>query len=229
MTDTILAIDTCEKTCAAAIVSGGVTLARRVEEIGRGHAERLLPMIDELLAEAAVGFDALTRIAVCVGPGTFTGLRIGLSVARGLALSLGIPCVGAMSLPVLAAQGAASLNLPVGSCVHSTVMGRGGQGFHQMFQLNQAGKVEARTEPSSMDGDKIKEAVNTYPGLVVGSGAELAGQASKIVALDPVALAEYCEHLAPKNFPPEPAYLRKADAAKGKRALPVEERLPIHD
>ncbi len=226
MTDTILAIDTCEKTCAAAIVSGGDALAKRVEEIGRGHAERLLPMIDELLAEAGVGFDALTRIAVCVGPGTFTGLRIGLSVARGLALSLGIPCVGVMSLPVLAVQGAASLNLQLGPYVHAVVLGRGGQGFLQTFQLNPEGQVEALTDPSSMDGDKIMQAVDSYPGLVVGSGAALAGHASTVVAVDPVALAEYCVNLTPKSFPPEPAYLRKADAIKAKRTLPVEERFP---
>lgn len=229
MTATILAIDTCEKTCAAAIVSGGETLAQRMEEIGRGHAERLLPMIDELLAEAGVGFDALTRIAVCTGPGTFTGLRIGLSVARGLALSLGIPCVGIMSLPVLAAQGAVSLNLPAGSYVHSIVMGRGGQGFHQAFQIDQTGQVAALTAPSSQDGEKIKRTVETYPGLVVGSGAELISQASAVVAVDPVSLAQVCEHLDPKGFPPEPAYLRAADAAKGKRTLPIEGRLSVHD
>lgn len=220
---TILAIDTCEKTCSAAIVRGGDRLASRMEEIGRGHAERLLPLIDELLAEASLEFAALTRIAVCTGPGTFTGLRIGLSVARGLALSLGIPCVGLTSLPVLAAQAGDPREVGSGGRLHAVVMGRGGQGFHQMFHPATAGLPVAASDPVSQDAADIAASVAAFPGPVVGSGASLVAAHSPVGAVDPVTLARLAADLDPAAFPPEPAYLREADAAKAKRLLPVEQ------
>lgn len=219
MTDlTLLSIDTCEGTCSAAIVRGGQVLSRRMEKIGRGHAERLLPMISEMMAEADVQYDVLYRVVVCTGPGTFTGLRIGLSVARGLALAKDIPCLGLMSLPVLAAQ-AEEIDHPV----HAIVMGRGGQGFYQRFRgRDDMGLPAAETEAACLDGEDIAAQVAAWPGVVVGSGATLVGEASHIDAVDPVVLARLGAMLTPEEFLPEPAYLREADAKKGKALLPVE-------
>ena len=220
MTDPILlAIDTCEGTCSAALVRGEESLSSRMERIGRGHAERLLPMISELMAEAGLGYADLTRIAVCIGPGTFTGLRIGLSVARGLALSKGLPCVGLMSLPVLAAQAGADPD----TAVHAIVMGRGGQGFYQAFEgVSPDGLPIPVSDAACLDGDVIAAKVAAQPGIVVGSGAPLVDMSSDQDAVDPVVLARLARELNPVRHAPEPAYLRDADAKKGKALLPVE-------
>ncbi|MCU9847354.1 tRNA (adenosine(37)-N6)-threonylcarbamoyltransferase complex dimerization subunit type 1 TsaB [Defluviimonas sp. WL0024] len=90
----ILAFDTAAAHCAAALVSGDTVLAARAEEMGRGQAERLMPMLEELLAAAGHGWRDLDALGVGIGPGNFTGIRISVAAARGLALALGIPAVG---------------------------------------------------------------------------------------------------------------------------------------
>ena len=100
----VLALDTAGETCAVALAKTGnglSVLARRADAIGRGHAERLMPMIGEALAEAGLAYADLERIAVTTGPGSFTGTRIGVAVARGLALALGIRAVGVSVLDAL--------------------------------------------------------------------------------------------------------------------------------
>ncbi|WP_375691846.1 tRNA (adenosine(37)-N6)-threonylcarbamoyltransferase complex dimerization subunit type 1 TsaB [Pseudooceanicola sp. LIPI14-2-Ac024] len=89
-----LGFDTSAAHCAAAVLSGDRVLAVRVEAMGRGQAERLFPLLEEMLAEAGVGWADLDRIGCGTGPGNFTGIRISVSAARGLALSLGIPAIG---------------------------------------------------------------------------------------------------------------------------------------
>jgi tRNA threonylcarbamoyladenosine biosynthesis protein TsaB len=97
----VLAFDTSAAHCAAVLVRDGRVLASATETMSRGQAERLFPMIEELLAEAGVGWDDLGGIGVCTGPGNFTGLRVAVAAARGLALSLGVPAVGVSRLEVL--------------------------------------------------------------------------------------------------------------------------------
>lgn len=99
----ILAIDTSAAQCAVALVADART-AVRVQAMTRGHAEALFPMIDEVLAELSTSFTNLTRIAVCTGPGSFTGLRVGIAAARGLALGLGIPAIGVTRFEAVAQQ-----------------------------------------------------------------------------------------------------------------------------
>jgi tRNA threonylcarbamoyladenosine biosynthesis protein TsaB len=102
----LLALDTAGPACAVAIarLRGGETeiLARAEERLGRGHSERLIPMIDAALREAGIAYGSLLRIATTIGPGSFTGVRVGVAAARGLALALGIPAVGVGSLDALA-------------------------------------------------------------------------------------------------------------------------------
>ena len=102
-----LAIDTAGPVCAAALADSDALpplLASESERIGRGHAERLIPMIGELLGKAGVGYPDIGLIAVTTGPGSFTGVRIGISAARGLALALGIGARGISVLDVLCRQ-----------------------------------------------------------------------------------------------------------------------------
>lgn len=97
-----LGIETATSVCGAALVRGGECLAVREVDEGHVHAERLLPLIDEALREARIGTGDLGCIAVSIGPGSFTGLRIGLSVAKGLALAADIPLVAVPTLEALA-------------------------------------------------------------------------------------------------------------------------------
>lgn len=105
MPDLSLGFDTSAAHCAAALVLGDRLLAARAEEMSRGQAERLFPLLDELLSEAGVAWADLSVIGVGCGPGNFTGVRISVSAARGLALSLGIPAIG-VGGPEAAAFGA---------------------------------------------------------------------------------------------------------------------------
>ncbi|MGX9351219.1 tRNA (adenosine(37)-N6)-threonylcarbamoyltransferase complex dimerization subunit type 1 TsaB [Shimia sp. W99] len=96
MTDTplILAFDTSGPAVAAALLRGPDVLAVVCEDMKRGQAERLMPLLEELLQEAGFGWKDLDNIGVGIGPGNFTGIRISVSTARGLALGLGIPAIG---------------------------------------------------------------------------------------------------------------------------------------
>lgn len=101
----VLAIDTAGPACAAAVYDSeqNRVLAAVSEMIGKGHAEKLLGMIDEVMQISGLALPDLHRIAVTIGPGSFTGIRVGLSAARGLGLALGIEVVGISTLMVMAA------------------------------------------------------------------------------------------------------------------------------
>jgi tRNA threonylcarbamoyladenosine biosynthesis protein TsaB len=100
----LLVIDTCFSACSAALYDETTqsVVASGYEEMERGHAEALGPMVERLFADAQSAPSQLTRIAVTYGPGTFTGLRIGLSFAKGMALALGVPLLGINSLKATA-------------------------------------------------------------------------------------------------------------------------------
>src|ERR1700688_544047 len=101
----VLAIDTALEACSAAVLDteqGGILASESIPMV-RGHAEALLPLVSRVMSEAAMEFGALDRIAVTVGPGSFTGLRVGVSAARGIAVAAGKPAVGLTTLAAFAA------------------------------------------------------------------------------------------------------------------------------
>ena len=98
---TILAFDTSAAHCAAALLSGGRIVAARHEEMTRGQAERLMPLLEEMLTREGMVWQELDAIGVGTGPGNFTGIRISVSAARGLALGLGIPAIGVSGFEAL--------------------------------------------------------------------------------------------------------------------------------
>jgi len=100
----VLALDTSLDACSVAIVDGARTLAAISEKMNKGQAERIAPMVREAAAQARLAFADLDRIAVTTGPGSFTGVRVGLSFARALALALSKPCIGVSSLEALALE-----------------------------------------------------------------------------------------------------------------------------
>jgi len=96
----ILAIDTALGACSACLFESGRSelLARETIPMERGHAEALLPLIDRVTSQVDGGFGALSRVAVTVGPGSYTGLRVGIAAARAIGLTTGIPVVGVATL-----------------------------------------------------------------------------------------------------------------------------------
>lgn len=99
----ILALDTALGACSAALWSEGRSLAHRFELMSKGQAERLMPQAVEVMGEAGLEMAALDRLACTIGPGSFTGTRIALSAARGMALALKIPLIGVTTLEAVAA------------------------------------------------------------------------------------------------------------------------------
>ena len=210
----ILAIDTCLFACSAAVVRDGETLASRVEPMSRGHQERLAPLVAEVMAQAGVAFDQLDRIAVTVGPGSFTGLRVGLAFAKGLSAALGIPAVGVGSLEALAQ--------PHPGRVFAVLDAKRGQVYLQAFADGVA--------VSAPDALPIETAAarlaELAPDILVGTGASLladmrpGAQVVPIDHADPAAVAALAASRSP--IPPRPLYLRAPDAKlPGGRSLPA--------
>jgi tRNA threonylcarbamoyladenosine biosynthesis protein TsaB len=207
----VLALDTCLDACSVAVCEDGSTLATCSEAMSRGHQERLAPMAAAVMAVAGQAFDALDLIAVTVGPGSFTGLRVGLAFAKGLALALGIPCVGIGALEALAMSETGS------GFVAAAVDAKRGQIWLQVFIDGRAAMAPDALAPDSASA-RLAE---LWPGggaLLVGSAAPmLAGviaqaRLSTRLAPDPAAVARAALRLRPPYPPPRPLYLRAPDA-----------------
>ena len=108
----ILNIETATKNCSVALAKEGKTiLCKEIAEEGYSHAERLHVFIEEIIKEAGIGFQGISAIAVSQGPGSYTGLRIGVSAAKGLCFALGVPLIAVDTLQVLALQAKVSSGL----------------------------------------------------------------------------------------------------------------------
>ena len=204
----VLALDTCLAACSASVADEGRLITRRSEPMARGHQERLAPMVRDLMGEAGLAFNALDRIGVTVGPGSFTGLRVGLAFAKGLALALDRPCVGVGTLEALAASAEAP-------GYRAAVIDAGrGQVYLQVFAAGRA-----LTAPDILplaDAARVIEAHGAGETTLVGPGARLmAGVVASALCVDlaaptPEAVARLASGAAPAA--PRPLYLRPPDA-----------------
>ena len=104
-----MGIETGGRACSVAILRGNAPPVYEHEDTDHGHATLLMPMIERVRAKAGIGYAELDRIAVAVGPGSFTGLRVGIAAALGLSLASGVPAVGISSFHIVAGG---SLNAP---------------------------------------------------------------------------------------------------------------------
>ncbi len=210
----VLVIDTCLNACQAAVSQDGVVLAGLSEPMSRGHQERLAPMTREVMDGAALAFADLDRIGVTVGPGSFTGLRVGLAFAKGLAFALQRPCVGIGALEALAASDAWDAD-------RAAIIDAGrGRVFLQLFAAGGAGVSHALTGPDVMDLDVAHaRLIEVFPQgdfTLVGPGAGLlagAWPAARLVSRgfpDTGALIGLAA--AAPDVPARPLYLRAPDA-----------------
>lgn len=206
----VLAIDTSGSGCSAAIYDSGsdAVLGQSGADIGRGHAERLMEFVDEALASADRPIGDIDRIAVTIGPGSFTGIRVGVATARGLALALGKPAVGISSLHVLAEEARAAAP---GKAVLVAIDAKRDEVYVQAFDA--AG--QAITEPEALAVVTARDRFAAFEGCVAGSGAELLTSVTSVKTADLVDIAVVARLGAgadPASAKPKPLYLRGPDA-----------------
>jgi tRNA threonylcarbamoyladenosine biosynthesis protein TsaB len=186
---TLLAIDTAAPRLQLALRHQGATDIS-VDEMAQGHAELILPRIEALLARNGLGFADLHRIAVTTGPGSFTGLRIGLSAARGLGLALDIPVIGIPSLLAI------SLSAPPGEPAAVLLDARREEAYFQRF----AGPGHSSDKPRLLPMSEARSRVAAGVTVIESPFVDIAR------------LATFAAHLDPALYPPEAAYVRDADA-----------------
>jgi tRNA threonylcarbamoyladenosine biosynthesis protein TsaB len=190
----VLALDTAMSACSVALCSNGSMLAVRSQAMERGHAEALMPMIENVMAEGRRAYADLDLVAATVGPGAFTGIRIGLAAARGIALAAGKPCVGVTTLEALAvcalgARKPAGAPEPGNCAVLVAVESRRADLFVQAFDASGLNIGEAESLPPEGLPEFVR-AVSLAPGFVLaGDGAR---RARKALAQAGIA-AEACE------------------------------------
>ena len=165
-----LAFDTTLGACSVAVLEDGRVAARGHATLKRGHAEALLPMIQAAMRSAELDYRDLDLLAVTVGPGTFTGLRIGLATARGLAMAAALPLTGLTSLQVLAAPVLLDRPVDPGDAVLVTVDARRGEAYCQAF----ADGFRALTAPMVMSIEALGDLDMPKNVQVIGTAAAAA-------------------------------------------------------
>ena len=218
--DSLLAFDCAGAACSAAVWRDGAVVAHHHEAMARGHSERLVPMIDTVMRESGLSYEALDAIAVTCGPGGFTGVRIGLATARGLALASGRPLLGFSNFAVLAeAVPEAELS---GRTLAVVLDAKRADLFFQTF----ATKGAAEGEPGAALPDELDKLLPPGPVLLAGDAAsqavaalEAAGRdvrtASAAGAADAADLAGLAARLEPgQSAPTRPIYLRPPDVTR---------------
>ena len=201
----VLAIDTTLEACQAAVIDGARVLASRSEPMQRGHQERLAPLVQQAMADSGMAFKALERIAVTVGPGSFTGLRVGLAFAKSLGLAMGIPCVGVRTMQALAAGQPGRLAVALDA--------RREQVYLQLFEDGDA-RSQAMALSFAEASDRVRAFAEAGPTRLIGSGAPLleAGLQASPAQVDPVMVARLAAREGEPLAPPHPFYLRAPDA-----------------
>lgn len=218
----LLAIDTALDACSVAVLDqdgGQARVTSACEILGRGHAERLMAMIGEVMAEASLPFAALDRIVVTAGPGSFTGLRVGLSAARGIALVVGAPAVGIGTLDALAdmAREEAVEPCPVFAVLEAKGPEIYGQGFDADGTPLAAPAAIAAADFGRDLPPRALLAGGGAAKVVAACGRTDLRVAHEAAWPDIAAVVRLGAQADPLAHPPEPLYLRAPDAAPARR------------
>jgi tRNA threonylcarbamoyladenosine biosynthesis protein TsaB len=221
----ILAIDTALDACSAGILNtdSAKMIALESQPMKRGHAEALMPLIARVVKEAGIAFTALDRIAVTTGPGSFTGLRVGLSAARGIGLAADKPVVGLTTLTAFAAP---VVGRNAEQPVISAIDARHGQVYFQVVSGNGSSLMRPRVGP-------IEEALGASrfgAPYLVGNAAKILAdrwpadapppfKVEPLTAPDITWVAWLGAAVNPDTAPARPFYLRAPDAKPQKDML----------
>ena len=214
----VLAIDTALAACSAAVLDtehGGIVAAESLP-MTRGHAEALMPLVARVMDQAGIAFSDLDRVAVTTGPGSFTGLRVGIAAARGIALAADKPAVGLSTLTAYAAPHMAEDDsVPVVAAIDA----RHGHVYLQVFGPGGRTLWAPRLAPLR----EAVQAASAAPACIVGSAAQSVAAGLSQADAEPAAVdarpapdiawvARIGAGLPEGQSPPRPQYLRAPDA-----------------
>jgi tRNA threonylcarbamoyladenosine biosynthesis protein TsaB len=223
---TILALDSSGAACSTALWRRGAVVVRRYRAMERGHAEALMPMLVETMVEAGESYAVLTAVAVTVGPGAFTGIRIGLAAARGIGLAADVPVIGVTTFAAVAEA------VSEAECKDRALLvlldSKRGDVFAQEFTPERA----AVGPPAILSPDAVLQRLSARSSVIAGDGVgvvrpslEAAGLAVACSAAVGPADAVQVARLAARSLaqrtglPPTPLYLRapevRASSAPG--------------
>lgn len=216
----LLALDTSANICAATLYDceRQKTVARISEDLGRGHAERLMGLLVDLLKQADLEYRDVGRIAVTIGPGSFTGIRVGLAAARGLALGLNVGVVGVSVLEAIAFQHGTDTPLVV------AMDARRGEIFMQIFDDS------GSSAPVAVPLGKIGHHLPTTAFRLAGSASQMVadvairddiGICPSQTAAEISDVARLAARMPVNAEKPKPLYMRSADA-KPQKGFAVE-------
>lgn len=222
----LMVIDTALGLCTAGVFEVEAGAARRLglrsELMTKGHSERIAGFARDAAAEAGLDFDALERIGVTVGPGSFTGLRVGLAFAQGLGAALDRPVVGISALDALRASAGEA------PAIAALIDARRGQVYARFWR---DGVADGPAEALSLEAAAERITALPAEAVLVGSGAALfegTAPAARRLILDgpaPEAIARLAAAADPAHAPARPLYLRAPDAVPPTR-LPGQARAP---
>lgn len=210
-----LALDTALDACQACVADSALSAPLAGERLilQRGHAEALMPLVQRVVRSAG-GFSRIGRVVTTVGPGSFTGLRVAISAARGLALALDLPCVGVSTLEALAAP---FIGRTDGRTIGAAVDARHGNVYFQLFSPGGRPLIEARCAPL----DEAAELLRTGFSALAGPGAGVLARHARATGAEVVVAETGPPDIAwvarlglaadPGQARPDPLYLKPAD------------------
>lgn len=212
-----LAIDTSGTVCAACIYDSEQDniLGKKSEDIGRGHAEHLMEIISAAMREAKVDHEQLDRIVTCIGPGSFTGVRVGVATARGFGLGLKIPVIGISSLHALIEAAKLATKDKQGETCFGAVQSAGRGDVYCQFTFNT--EFGTANTPMVLPLEKLQASslIQTFGLILCGTAVqEFEGIQTCQIETSPSMhiLAKLGSAMDFDGSRPEPLYLRKPDA-----------------
>lgn len=207
----VLAFDTSAAHCAAALLSGSRLLDARCEEMATGQAERLMPLLEQILQARGLDWRDLSAIGVGTGPGNFTGVRIAVAAARGLALGLGIPAIGVTRFQAMALDAPRPTVATLDARRDELYLQAFDDGAEHPAQLVRTGAETDLPPAATFVGHAAEDLAARHGGQAIPPRRPLAEAIARIAAAQ-------LDHSAPR---PSPFYLRGADAAPSSDPPPV--------
>lgn len=220
----VLAIETSTPACSVALRMGDTVISRYCEE-PRSHTKLVMSMVDEVLDQASIKATELNGLAVTLGPGSFTGLRIGFATVQGLAFGLDLPVVAVSTLQVMVQTAVRKQGLEVGAIIMPILDARMGEFNCGFYRLESNGECSALMQDQLLTADEALRLIDQYqPHAVVGEGGQL--EVPDLIDLYPDALdlvniadEKFAQGLAQSIDSIELIYLRGTDAWQKRKRI----------